>query len=333
LAVVERLGYVLRRLGYAGAVLAGVHVLTFALFFTLHTPDDMARLNLGSKRLTEVQVAHWKAARGYDRPLWHHPQRTGVAQFTETVFWLRTASLLQGDFGPPDAQGTGDIGHELRQRLGVSLSLAGPLVVLLLGTSTLLAAGLAWARRTRAEVWGLALCGVLLAVSTLFVLVFGQALVAGVWRLAPASGFVPGGEGVRFLVLPVVLAVLARLGGEVRFQRAALLEALDSAAVQAARARGVSAARVMGQYVLRQALVPIFTSLGHSVPTVVLGSVVVEQFFGLPGLGAYVVDAIAAQDFAVVRSLVWVGAVLVVGTNALVDLACAWADPRVERVP
>lgn len=331
--MVERLGYVLRRLGYAGAVLAGVHVLTFALFFTLHTPDDMARLNLGSKRLTEVQVAHWKAARGYDRPLWHHPQRTGVAQFTETVFWLRTASLLQGDFGPPDAQGTGDIGHELRQRLGVSLSLAGPVVVLLLGTSTLLAAGLAWARRTRAEVWGLALCGVLLAVSTLFVLVFGQALVAGVWRLAPASGFVPGGEGVRFLVLPVVLAVLARLGGEVRFQRAALLEALDSAAVQAARARGVSAARVMGQYVLRQALVPIFTSLGNSVPTVVLGSVVVEQFFGLPGLGAYVVDAIAAQDFAVVRSLVWVGAVLVVGTNALVDLACAWADPRVGRTP
>lgn len=327
-------GYLLRRLACAAAVLAAVHVLTFALFFTVTTPDAMARLHLDGKRLDEAQVVQWKAARGYDRPLWLHPARSGregLARLADTVFWSHTAALLRLEFGPPDVQAIGDLGPALLERARVSLWLGVPVVLVLLLTSTALAGGLVWLRHGRAQAVGLALCTGLLAISTLFFLVAGQALVSGAWRLAPASGHVPGVDGARFLVLPVALAVLARLGGEVRFQHALLQEALAHPAVLAARARGLSPLRVGLQHVLRLALVPLLTSVGTSVPVVFLGSVVVEPFFGLPGLGAWLVEAVAVQDFAVVRSLVWAGAMLVVGSMLLTDLACALADPRVGR--
>jgi peptide/nickel transport system permease protein len=100
--------------------------------------------------------------------------------------------------------------------------------------------------------------------------------------------------------------------------------------VRTARAKGLSEMVVLMRHVLRNALIPIITSAGGYLPFVFLGSLVFESFFGIPGLGAYVIDAIAGQDFAIVRTMVFLGSLLYIATYIVIDIAYTWADPRVR---
>jgi peptide/nickel transport system permease protein len=100
--------------------------------------------------------------------------------------------------------------------------------------------------------------------------------------------------------------------------------------VRTARAKGLSELRVLGRHVLRNALIPIITSAGSYLPYVFLGSLVFESFFGIPGLGAFVIEAISGQDFAIVRTMVFLSALLYIASNLLIDLAYSWIDPRVR---
>ncbi len=95
--------YLLRRLGYSLLILLGVNLLTFFLFFTVNTPDDMARLNIGGKRVTQEQIDKWKYERGYDRPLYWNAAEQGTARLTRTVLWERSVSLLALEFGRSDS--------------------------------------------------------------------------------------------------------------------------------------------------------------------------------------------------------------------------------------
>jgi peptide/nickel transport system permease protein len=108
------------------------------------------------------------------------------------------------------------------------------------------------------------------------------------------------------------------------------LEEIGKDYVRTARAKGLSEGRVLSRHVLRNALIPIITSAGGYLPYVFLGSLVFESFFGLPGLGAYVIEAISKQDFAVVRTMVFIGSLLYIATFILIDVAYTWVDPRVR---
>ena len=323
-------GFILRRAWYGLLVLLGVNLLTFALFFTVNTPDDMARLNLGGKRVTPEAIEKWKAEHGYDKPLIVNAQAEGLARLTETIFWQRSVSLLMLDFGRADSESAGDIGTEVLQRMGVSLQLALPLFLLQLVASVGFALLLVLLRGSALDLWGVVLCVVMLSISSLFYIIVGQYLFSRVLMLAPLSGYAPGLDAWKFLLLPIALSLLARLGGEARLYRAMFLEELGKDYVRTARAKGLSEGAVMRRHVLRNALIPIITSAGSYLPYVFLGSLVFESFFGLPGLGAYVIEAIARQDFAVVRTMVFLGSLLYVASYLLIDIAYGWADPRVR---
>ena len=148
----------------------------------------------------------------------------------------------------------------------------------------------------------------MLSISSLFYIIVGQYLFSRVLRLAPISGYAAGRStpGASWCCR-CGLALLARLGGEARLYRAMFLEEIGKDYVRTARAKGLSEGRVLTRHVLRNALIPIVTSAGGYLPYVFLGSLVFESFFGLPGLGAYVIDAIASQDFAIVRTMVFLG--------------------------
>ena len=322
--------FVLRRALYGALVLVGVNLATFFLFFTVNTPDDMARLNIGGKYVKQDTIDKWKAERGYDKPLYWNASRMGGAQLTDTIFWDRSVSLFTLRFGRSDSESAGDIGAEVAQRMGVSLKLALPLFALQVLASVAFALLLVLFRRTRLDFWGVVLCVVMLSISSLFYIIVGQLLFSRVLRLVPISGYVPGWEAVKFLALPIGLSLLARLGGEARLYRAMLLEELGKDYVRTARAKGLAEGRVLRRHVLRNALIPIITSAGSYLPYVFLGSLVFESFFGLPGLGAYVIDAITKQDFAVVRTMVFLGSLLYIASYVLIDLAYTWADPRVR---
>ncbi len=324
------LSAIFRRIGYGVLILFGVNLATFFLFFTVNTPDDMARLNIGGKRVTAEQITKWKVERGYDKPLYINRMRNGSEQFTETIFYERSVSLFTLNFGRADSESAGDIGHQVATRMVVSMQLALPLFLLQVIASVAFALLLVMFRQTRFDAWGVVLCVLMLSISSLFYIIVGQFLFSRVLRLAPISGYAPGLDAVKFLLLPIALSLLARLGGEARLYRAMFLEEIGKDYVRTARAKGLSEPRVLTAHVLRNALIPIVTSAGGYLPIVFLGSLVFESFFGLPGLGAYVIDAISAQDFAVVRTMVFLGSLIYVASYVVIDLAYTWIDPRVR---
>ena len=324
------LNFILRRIGYGVLILLGVNLATFILFFTVNTPDDMARLNLGGKRVTQEAIEKWKSERGYDKPLYVNTQQQGTAALTDTIFWDRSVSLFALEFGRADSESAGDIGHEVGSRMVVSLQMALPLFVLQVIASTAFALLLVMFRNSRLDFWGVVACVLMLSISSLFYIIVGQYLFSRVLKLVPISGYAPGFDAIKFLLLPIGLSLIARLGGEARLYRAMFLEEIGKDYVRTARAKGLSEAVVMFRHVLRNALIPIVTSAGSYLPYVFLGSLIFESFFGLPGLGAYVIEAIGKQDFAVVRSMVFVGSLLYIATYALIDIAYTWVDPRVR---
>ena len=324
------LPYMIRRLGYGVLVLLGVNLATFFLFFTVNTPDDMARLNIGGKRVNQEVVDKWKAERGYDKPLYLNEKKSGAERFTETIFWERSVSLFTLKFGRADAESAGDIGHEISERMWVSLQLALPLFILQVIASTAFALLLVMFRHSRLDFWGVVVCVLMLSISSLFYIIVGQFLFSRVLRLSPISGYAGGLDAVKFLMLPIALSLIARLGGESRLYRAMFLEELGKDYVRTARAKGLAEISVLFAHVLRNALIPIITSAGSYLPYVFLGSLVFESFFGLPGLGAYVIEAITKQDFAIVRTMVFIGSLLYIATYVLIDVAYTWADPRVR---
>lgn len=324
------LNYLIRRVGYGVLILIGVNLFTFILFFTVNTPDDMARLNIGGKRVTQEQIEKWKTERGYDKPLYWNEKEQGSARATNTVFWDRSVSLFVLDFGRSDAQNAIDIGHEIRTRMGVSLQLAVPLFILQVIASVAFALLLVFFRHSRIDFWGVVLCVLMLSISSLFYIIVGQLMFSRLLHLVPMSGWAGGLSAAKFLMLPIGLCLLSRLGGEARLYRAMFLEEIGKDYVRTARAKGLSEAAVLFRHVLKNALIPIITSAGSYLPYVFLGSLVFESFFGIPGLGAFVIEAITGQDFAIVRSMVFLGAVLYIASNVVIDLAYTWADPRVR---
>jgi peptide/nickel transport system permease protein len=324
------LNYVVRRCFYGVLVLIGVNLVTFMLFFTVNTPDDMARLNVGGKRVTQEQIQKWKTERGYDKPLYWNAQADGVRQLTETVFWDRSVSLMALEFGRSDSKSATDIGHEIKTRMLISLQLAVPLFLLQIVASVAFALLLVFFKNSAIDFWGVVACVLMLSISALFYIIVGQFLFSRVFHLVPISGFESGWDAARFLVLPVLLSLLSRLGSEGRLYRAMFLEELGRDYVRTARAKGLSEPKLLFDHVLRNALIPILTSAGSYLPYVFLGSLVFESFFGIPGLGSYVIEAITGQDFAIVRSMVFVGSLIYIASYIVIDVAYTLVDPRVR---
>jgi len=322
------IGYLLRRLLYAIPILVGVNLLTFALFFMVNTPDDMARMQLGVKRVTPEAIEDWKRERGYDRPLFVNASVEGTARFTDTIFFDRSVRLFVFDFGFSD-DGR-DIGREIRERMGPSLAIALPVFVLGLFAYLCAALLLVFFRQTVLDLAGVVACVVLMSVSAMFYIIGGQYLVSKAWRLAPISGFADGAAMVPFLLLPVVIGVVAGLGSSTRWYRTIFLDEMAREYVRTARAKGLSEMRVLFGHVLRNAMIPILTGVVVVIPSLFLGSLLFESFFGIPGLGSYTIDAINAQDFGVVRAMVFLGSVLYILGLVLTDLSYAWVDPRVR---
>jgi len=149
-------------------------------------------------------------------------------------------------------------------------------------------------------------------------------------RLVPYSGFAQGADMVRFLALPVLVAIISRLGPEARFYRALFLEEIGKDYVRTARAKGLPERIVLFRHVLHNAMLPILTGTVAAIPLLFMGSLIAESFFGIPGLGSYTIDAINAQDFSVVRAMVFLGSSLYIVGLMLADISYTLADPRVR---
>lgn len=322
------ISYIIRRLFYAIPILIGVNVITFTLFFVVNSPDDMARVHLGIKRVTPEAVQKWKEERGYDKPLLYNGAADGARCFTDTIFFVRSVKLFAFDFGSSD-QGR-DIGYDIRARMWASLAIALPVFLLGLVAYITFALLMVFFRATYVDFWGVVACVAMMSISSLFYIIGGQFLVGKVLSLVPISGYDGGVNAFKFLVLPVIVGVLGGIGSSTRWYRTIFLEEINKDYVRTARAKGLSEMRVLFHHVLRNAMIPILTGVVVVIPLLFLGSLVTEGFFGIPGLGSYTIDAINSQDFAVVRAMVFLGSLLYIAGLILTDVSYTWVDPRVR---
>ncbi len=322
------IAYIIRRTLYAFPILIGVNVLTFVLFFVVNSPEDMARMHLGMKYVTPEAIQEWKQARGYDRPLLINVAADGVERLTDTIFFQKSLHLFVFDFGRSDSGR--DIGYDIAQRMWPSLAIAIPSLLIGLLVNITCAMIIAFFRATYIDLWGVIACVVLMSVSSLFYIIGGQYLVGKLLNLVPISGYDTGLNAFKFIVLPVLIGLASGIGSGTRWYRTIFLEELGKDYVRTARAKGLEEHSVLFKHVLRNALIPILTGVVVVLPLLFMGSLITESFFGIPGLGSYTIDAINRQDFAIVRSMVFLGSVLYIVGLLLTDISYTVVDPRIR---
>ena len=177
---------------------------------------------------------------------------------------------------------------------------------------------------------GTILCVVLMSISALFYIIGGQWFFGSVLKLVPVSGFDMDNYSIRFLLLPVSIIVMAGMGASTRFYRTLFLEEINKQYIKTARAKGLNESKVMFVHLLKNALIPILTGLVVQLPFLFVGSLLIENFFAIPGMGSFTIEAIGAQDFASVQAMVSLGSFMYIIGLLLTDISYVWADPRVK---
>ena len=318
------LAYVVRRSAYGVLVVLGVLLVLFVLFFMVTAPEDIARKALGERARPEA-IAQWIANHGYDRPLVWNPERPA-----DTLLVEHFRRMLTFDFGRSDADDV-PITRRLREGVGPSLALTVPLFTLGLPIGLGLALFVAFFRETYIDRAGVVIAVLLMSISLLLYIIGGQFVIGKLLRWFPISGFDPDPRVVvRFLALPVLIGVIAGVGENVRFYRAVFVEEAGRDHVRTARAKGCAELRTMGRHVFRNGLIPIVTQVVVAIPFLFTGSLLLESFFGIPGLGSLTVDAIHGNDFATLRTMVFIGAMLFIVAQILTDVVYTVVDPRVR---
>lgn len=322
------LAYILRRILYSIPILIGVNILTFVLFFMVNTPDQMARVQLGDKHISQQDIDNWKAQRGYDKELFVDFEKEGLAVITDTIFFDKSIKLLAFDFGKSD-EGR-NIMQDIEQRMWPSLAVQIPTFAIGLFVNICFALLIVMFRASLFEFTALTLCVGLLSISSVFYILGGQFFFAKLWNLVPISGYLNGVDAIHFLILPILIGVISGVGAGTRLFRTIFIEEANKDYMRTARAKGVSELNLLFKHLLPNGMIPVLTSVVVMIPSLFMGSLLIESFFGIPGLGSYTLDAIQAQDFAIVRSMVFLGAVLYIIGLLLTDISYTLADPRVK---
>ena len=310
------LRYVIRRALYAIPILIGVSLITFFLFYCTVTPEQMARRNLSAKNPTPAQIKGWLVEHGYDKP-----RSEQFSKHMRELFGLQ--------FGKSDTSGE-PIWDKLKAGAGPSLILGSMMFLASLLASISLSLYVAYYRGTVLDYYATFVSVLLMSINIIVYIIVGQWFFSKLLRLAPLAGFEGGLMALKFVFLPTFIGLLAGIGGSVRFYRTVILEEVNQDYVRTARAKGVGEGRVLFRHVLKNAAIPILTSTVTAIPTLVLGSLLLESFFSIPGLGSLTVDAIQSQDFAVVRAMVFLGTILYIIGLVLTDISYALFDPRVR---
>jgi len=322
------IGYWIRKILQLIPVLIAVNILTFFLFFTVNTPDNMARMHLGEKHVTPQAIHQWKVKHGYDKPLFYNAEQNGIHRITDTLFFRKNLDLFLFRFGSSD-QGR-NIALDISERMWASLAIAIPVLFVGLAVNITCALLLTLFYGSWFDRMGVIVTVIFMSISGLFYIIMGQYLFAKLWKWVPLSGYEGGWQSIRYLILPVAIGVISGFGAATRWYRTIFLEEVNKDYVRTARAKGASDLRILFRHILHNGLIPILTGVVVIIPTLFMGSLIMESFFGIPGLGSYTIDAIQHQDFSIVRAMVFIGTIAYVIGLVLTDASYTWADPRIR---
>lgn len=307
------LKYALKRLWEMIPTTFGILLLTFILFNVIG--GSPAETILG-KNATKESIAEFNHKYGYDKPLIF----AADSQFSSFLI-----NLAKGEFGY-STEHKEPVIEVLKRGVGPSLSLTVPILIGGVIVALMLAILSAANRGGFVDKTILVLSTILMSVNYVVWVLAGQFFLAYKLSLFPVWGY----GSWYYLALPVMIGILSSLGLDIRFFRTAILDEMYKPYVLTARAKRLSKAKIMFSHVLRNALIPIVTYVSLSIPYLFTGSLLLESFFGIPGLGQVSINAIHSADMAVVRTVVVLGALIYQIVNLLSDLLYAVLDPRVR---
>jgi len=315
------LKYVLRRVMEVIPTTVGILLISFLLFNVVG--GSPAETILG-KNATREAIEQFNHQWGYDKPLVFGSLES-ARKFFDTQFFNFVGGLAKGDLGY-SLEMKEPVIDVLKRGLGPSLSLTVPILAGGTAIALMLAMTAAAFRGGAADRAVLVGSTVLTSVNYVVWVLAGQFLVAFKAGWCPVWGY----EGWAYLALPVVIGIVSSLGTDVRFFRTAILDEIYKPYVLTARSKGLSRPAVLVRHVLPNAMIPIVTYVSLAIPWLFTGSLLLESFFGIPGLGSISINAIHSADMAVVRAVVVLGALLYQFVNLATDVLYAALDPRVR---
>lgn len=317
------LKYVLKRLWETVPTTIGILLLTFVLFNVVG--GSPAEVVLG-KNATAEAIAAFNHKWGYDKPLiFGDCSDCSIVRLFDSQFFNFIGGLSKGDFGY-SIENQEPVIEVLKRGVGPSLSLTVPILVGGVIVALMLALLAAAMRGGWVDKAVLVFSAVLMSVNYVIWVLAGQFFLSYKAGLFPVWGY----ENAFYLALPVLIGIFSSLGTDVRFFRTAILDEVYKPYVLTARAKGLPGWTIMTRHVLRNALIPIVTYVSLSIPYLFTGSLLLESFFGIPGLGSVSINAIHSADMAVVRAIVVLGALLYQFVNLTTDVLYAFLDPRIR---
>lgn len=327
------LNYAIRRLLYAVPILFGVMLITFILFNVVASPGEMARQNLGPKASRQA-VDNWLHNRGYSDeagnpyPLFLN-FRPGKNLF-DSLYFRSMKRFATFDLGTSFA--TGEPVIDMIKRGAIpSLCITLPAFVLGLLLSISLALVLVFVRESLLDRWGAVACVATMSIPVTIYVILGQWLAANYFNYFPAFGFSREGfSTLRFIALPVAIMILSGIGADVRMYRAIFLEEIRNDYIRTAQAKGASHARVLLVHLLKNGMISLITLIVAALPFLIMGTLVIESFFGIPGLGNLMTNAIQNRDFGVIQADVYLGSLLYLFGLLCTDICYGLVDPRIR---
>ncbi len=305
--------YVIRRLLLSIPTILGVTLIVFFLFNMV--ADDPARTELGNKATPEA-LAELRHELGTDQPL--------LAQYGK--FLKETVTL---DFGD-SWKNKRPVKAMLMDGVVPSLTVTLPAFFFAILFAVSLALFCAFYRNSVADRVTVIVSVAGMSVSSLAYIIFGQYFVSFEWNLLPIFGHELSLRGIVFLILPWTIWIALTVGSEVRFYRTTMLEEMGQDYVRTAAAKGLGTRRILFKHILKNAMIPVITRVVITIPFLFVGSLLLEKFFGIPGLGDMSYQAIMEQDFPVIKAITIFGALLYIIFNLISDILYAVVDPRVR---
>jgi peptide/nickel transport system permease protein len=307
--------YLVRRLLQMIPTLLGVAILIFILFNAVG--GDPAQV-LGGKINNPEQIANIRKQLGVDQPYY-------------TQFAIFVKQIVTFDFGRSWATNEA-VNRIIATRLGPTLTVLIPLLLLETALGILFALGVAYVRGSLTDRAIMMACTVAMSISFLVYIIVGQYVFGFQLGWFPVQGWSDSfwKNLVTYAPLPIILALMVSVAPTLRLYRTFFLDEIHQDYVRTARAKGVPERTVMLKHVLRNALIPILTYVAVALPSEMIGLFLLEKFFSIPGLGREVIVAVERSDFPVIKAITIYLAIFTMLLNLSVDFLYKWVDPRVE---
>ena len=307
--------YIIRRLLYTVPIIFGVLLLTFTLFNIISgdVSDQIAGKAASAETIQEIRAEY-----GWDKPLFLS---------WDGQFFRHLKNSLTFNFGRSWSDRELII-DKIKRGAGPSLALTVPMFLGTVLISISLALVVAFMRGTIIDVLAVFICVAGMSIPFLSFILFGQYFLAFKWGLFPVF-FWPDLSTVQYVTLPALIGIVAGIGGNLRFYRTVMLDEMRNDYVRTAFAKGLGPGKVLFKHVLKNAMIPIITQVVMAIPFLFLGSLLLERFFGIPGLGYLMIEAIGARDFQVINAMTYIGAILFVVFNLITDICYSIVDPRI----